>query len=332
VRALQLQEFGGPSALQVAEIDEPAPGAGEVVLEVRAVGINFPDLLSTSGAYQLKPNLPFVPGCEVAGEIRSAPEDSGWRAGDRAAAFVWSGGYAERVAVPVAQLMRLPDSVDFTTAAALVVNYHTVHFALDRRARLKADESVLVLGAAGGIGTAAVQVAKAMGARVLGGVANTDQLAVARGAGADDVLILGDAFAAEVLDGFGPIDVVVDPLGDRFFGESLRTLAPEGRVVVIGFAAGEIPVLKLNRLLLRNASALGVAWGAFLEHDPTVMATSSAALSAMSDRGALRPQIGRRVAFADIPQALAELQRGEIAGKAVAHGPREPIESTERAR
>jgi NADPH2:quinone reductase len=319
VRALELTAFDGPNGLRPTDAPEPRADADGIVVDVRAIGINYPDLLMTQGSYQVKPPLPFVPGSEIAGIVSDAPEGSGWKAGDRVAAFVWTGGYAERVYVPLNAVFPLPDDMDFRTGAATIINYHTVHFALARRGALRSGESLLVLGAGGGIGSAAVQVGKGLGAHVIGGVANDAQLDAAREAGADEVLVLSEGFSARVreLTGGRGADVVLDPLGDWLFGEAIRALAPEGRILVVGFAAGAIPELKVNRLLLKNVSAVGVAWGAFLDIDKELMVRASRSIAEMYAAGVLRPLIGGDVDFAGIPDALHRLSRGEIRGKAV---------------
>lgn len=320
MRALQLEAYDGPSALRAVELDEPVASPGDVLVDVEAIGINFPDLLATQGLYQHRPDPPFVPGCEVAGVVRAAPDASPWMAGDRVAAFVWDGGYAETVRVPLASVVALPRECDSATAAGMVVNYHTAYFALAHRGRLARGETVLVLGAGGGIGSASVQVAAGLGARVIAGVASEEQRVVAEDAGADEVIVLRDGFAAvvrELTAGRGA-DVVLDPLGDWLFDEAVRALSLEGRVLVVGFAAGGIPTIKVNRLLLRNASVVGVAWGAFLGHDDDLMRRGGDALNVMFERGVVAPRIGARYAFDQIPEALERLGRGEIAGKAVA--------------
>lgn len=319
MRALELTGFDGPDALRPTDAPEPRADADGIVVDVRAIGINYPDLLMTQGAYQLKPEVPFVPGSEIAGVVREAPEGSGWGPGDRVAAFVWSGAYAERVYVPLNAVFPLPPGMDFRTGAATIINYHTTHFALSRRGRLAEGETLLVLGAAGGIGSAAVQVGRGLGARVLGGVADENQLDAAREAGANEVLVLAEGFSKrvrELTDGRG-VDLVLDPLGDWLFGEAVRALAPEGRILVVGFAAGAIPEVKVNRLLLKNVSAVGVAWGAFLDIDKDLMGQASRALADMHARGALHPLIGGEFGFEDIPEALHRLSRGEIRGKGV---------------
>jgi NADPH2:quinone reductase len=321
----QLMNYVGPQGLQLAhDLPEPTPSASEVLLDIHAIGINFPDLLATQGLYQLKAPLPFTPGCEIAGIVREAPSDSGWTSGQRAAAFGWQGGYAETAVVPLRTLMAVPDGTALDAAAAMVVDYHTVLFALARRGAVRDGETVMVLGAGGGIGTAALQVAKGLGATVVGGVANAAQAEIAQAAGADHVIVLAEGFAQslrELTSGRG-VDVVLDPFGDWLFDEALRALAPEGRILVVGFAAGQIPNLKVNRLLLRNAAAVGVAWGAFLDVDPSWMAISSERLDDLLANGFLRPHIGARYRFDQIPEALETLQRGAISGKAIVRSPR----------
>jgi NADPH:quinone reductase len=319
MRAFQLKDYVGPAGLELVELPAPEPAADEVLIGVRAIGVNFPDLLMTKGQYQYRPDLPTVPGCEVAGQVVRAPQGSEWSVGERVAAFVWQGSFAEQAAVPLNSLVRVPDDVDFAAAAAMVVNYHTVLFALARRGRVQPGETVLVMGAGGGIGTAAVQVALGLGARVVAGVADEDQVATAQAAGAPDVVVLDRGFSARVreLTGGRGVDAVLDPLGDWLFDEALRALAPEGRILVIGFAAGQIPQVKVNRLLLRNVGVLGVAFGAFLELEPALMGEQARALDRMIGDGVVRPQIGARFDFERIPEALAQLEIGQIAGKGV---------------
>lgn len=320
MRAFQLDAYEGPGALRIADVPQPTGDDDCALVDVHAVGINFPDLLLTKGQYQDKPALPVVPGCEIAGVVHEAPAGSRWSAGDRVAAWIRDGGYAERARVPVDSLAPLPDEADFDTGAAMVVNYHTVHFALSRRGRLTAGETLLVLGAGGGIGTAAVQVGRGLGARVIGGVANGEQVATARAAGADEVLVLGESFSREVreLTGGRGVDAALDPLGDWLFVEATRALAPEGRILVVGFAAGDIPTLRVNRLLLKNISAVGVGWGAFLDVDPSIVLTAAESLNAMYAAGAVRPHISARLRFEEIPDGLRRLEQGRIAGKAIA--------------
>ncbi|MGV2984222.1 NADPH:quinone oxidoreductase family protein [Microbacterium sp. AGC85] len=311
--------YEGPSGLVLEDVPEPVRCADDLLVAVDAIGVNFPDLLMTRGQYQLKPELPFVPGCELAGTVIEASPHSGWSVGERVSSFVWTGAYAERATIPVATAARIPDDIEATTAAAMIVNYQTVLFALDRRARLRSGETVLVLGAAGGIGSAAVQIARGLGATVIAGIADEQQRVVAERSGADQVVVLEQGFASTVKDiaGGRGIDVVVDPLGDWLFDEAVRTLAPEGRIVVIGFAAGKIPTIAVNRLLLRNASVIGAAWGAFLDLEPELVSRQTDAILGMLRSGAVRPQIDRIGTFAELPQELERLSRGEIRGKSV---------------
>ncbi len=319
MRAFRLHSYDGPAGLRLDEISEPTGDDATAVVEVRAIGINFPDLLLTKGQYQRKPDTPFTPGCEVAGVIRWAPEGSGWSAGDRVMAFIWDGSYAESVAIPVRSLVAIPDDMGFDIAAGLVVNHHTVHFALARRGQVQPGEHVLVMGAGGGIGSAAVQVAKGLGARVIAGVAGDHEVPVAKESGADDVIILERGFAAQVrgLTDDDGVDAILDPLGDWLFDEAVRALASEGRILVVGFAAGDIPSLRTNRLLLRNVSAVGVAWGATLDKDPDLLAWGAAALHRMYADGSVRPHIGERFSFEEIPVALQRLDAHDVRGKAI---------------
>ncbi len=318
MKAFQLLSYDGPAGLSLGEVQPPRPADQELLVEVHAVGINFPDLLMTRGQYQLKPDLPFVPGCELAGTVAEAPPGSRWTAGDRVSAFIWKGAYAEQALIPIAVAARVPDDVSLVSAAAMIVNYQTVMFALDRRAGLRQGETVLVLGAAGGIGTAALQIAKGLGARVIAGVAGKAQIGVATRAGADDVIVLERGYAAAIKDLLGRgVDVVVDPLGNWLFDEAVRCLEPEGRVLVLGFAAGQIPTVAVNRLLLRNISVVGAAFGAFLDREPELAAKQGDRITDLVRAGIVTPQIDRIYPFDDLPAALERLGRGEVHGKAV---------------
>jgi NADPH:quinone reductase len=319
VRAFELHSYDGPSALREVEIDPPVPTGDELLVDVHAIGVNLPDLLLTQGKYQHRPELPAVPGCEIAGTVARAPEGSRWRPGDRVCAFVWDGGFAEQAVVPLHAVAAVPDGIDLSAAAAMTVNHHTAHFGLHRRGSLREGETVLVLGAAGGVGVAAIQVAKGSGAHVIAAVRREEQKQLTDEAGADETILVGDGFADEVRDltGGRGVDVVVDPVGGWLFDEARRCLAPEGRLLVIGFAAGEIPEVRVNKLLLRNVSVVGVAFGAFLELDPGLVERQAASLADMHAAGHLAPMIGRRFAFGALPGALQALEAGEIPGKAV---------------
>ncbi|SHN46493.1 NADPH:quinone oxidoreductase family protein [Cryptosporangium aurantiacum] len=316
MRAVQITSLAGPSALEVATIDEPAAGPDSVVVDVHVAGVTFPEVLQSRGEYQVKPPLPFVPGSEVAGVVRSAPEGSGLSAGQRVAAFPGLGGFAETVAVSPAMVFPLPDAVTFEAGASLPMNYLTVHFGLVRRGQLKAGDTVLVHGAAGGVGTAAVQLASALGARVIAVVSSDEKVGTAKAAGADEV-VLADGFkdAVKGLTGGRGVDIVVDPVGGDRFTDSLRSLAREGRLLVIGFTGGEIPQVKVNRLLLNNISVVGVGWGAFWMPQPSYLQEQWADLLPLIEAGKLDPVVGRSFPLERAVDALLELDERRAAGK-----------------
>ena len=275
MRAIQIVELNGPDSLRLADIDEPS-GEG-VVVDVRAAGVSFPEVLQSRGLYQVKPDLPFVPGSEVGGVVRSAPAGSGLAPGDRVAAFPMLGGFAEVAVAPAHFTFKLADELDFAQGAALILNYHTAHFSLVRRGRLRAGETVLVHGAAGGVGTASIQVAKGLGARVLAVVSSDEKAHVAWEAGADEVL-RSDGDWKDAAKQLGGADLVLDPVGGDRFTDSLRSLNPDGRLLVVGFTAGSIPEVKVNRLLLNNISVVG-------ERFP--LERASDALALLDGRGAV---------------------------------------------
>ena len=287
------------------------PGAGG--------GLSFPDLLLSKGQYQLRPDLPFTLGVDLAGDVVSAPEGSGLAAGDRVAGVLPHGAAGELAVVPAEAVFPLPDATSYDAGAALPMNYLTAHFALVERAGLRAGETVLVHGAAGGVGTATIQVARALGARTIGVVSTEAKAAVARAAGADETVLL-DGFkdaVAELTDGRG-VDVVVDVVGGEAFTDSLRSLAPLGRLLVVGFAAGQgIPEVKVNRLLLNNIDVRGVGWGAYaFTHQGYLRGQWDALLPWLED-GLVDPPIGATYALDDVVRALAELDERRATGKVV---------------
>lgn len=262
MRAVQVVRLDGPDAVEVAEVDEPTVGDGQVLIDVEAAGVVFPDLLLSRGEYQMKPDLPFLLGSEVAGTVREAPDGSGFSAGDRVAAMPVLGGFATTVAASTELVFPLPDAVSFDIGAGLPMNYLTAHFVLETRCHLAEGETVLVHGAAGGVGVACIQFAKARGATVLAVVSSEGKAEVARAAGADHaVLVDGFKDAAKEITGGAGVDVVVDPVGGDRFTDSLRSLGDDGRLAVVGFTAGDIPTVKVNRLLLNNISVVGAGWG-----------------------------------------------------------------------
>lgn len=318
MKALVAQELSGPSGLVYGDVDDVTGGPGTVVVDVRAAGVCFPDLLLISGQYQLKLPTPFIPGTEVAGVVRSAPEGSGFSPGDRVFGPVMLGGYAERAALPVQAVLPTPAELDDAQAVSLLVNYHTMYFALARRAALRPGETVLVLGSAGGVGTAAIQTAAAMGARVIAMVHREKGREFVAGLGADVVLPLEGDWSKAVRENTGGrgVDVVVDPVGGEAFDEAIRALAPEGRLLVIGFAAGGIPTVKVNRLLLRNAGVLGVGWREFLTTNPEAQAECAAGVAGLVAAG-LRPPAPQRFPLSEGRAALELLAGGGVYGKVV---------------
>jgi NADPH:quinone reductase len=318
VKAVVAQALTGPDGLSYTDADEPHPD-GNVVIDVGASGVCFPDLLLIKGEYQLKLDPPFVPGTEVAGVVRSAPDGSGLSVGQRVSALSMLGGWAERVAVPPASVLPTPDSVDDAAAVALLGNYYTMYFALERRGGLRSGETVLVLGSAGGVGTAAVQIAKAMGARVIAMVHRSGAEEFVASLGADVVLPLTDGWAQAVKDATDSrgVDMVVDPIGGPAFDDAIRVLATEGRLLVLGFASGGgIPTVKVNRLLLRNVSVVGVGLGEFINRTPGSQAEIGAGLAKLVEAG-LRPPEPVRYPLAEGPAALQLLADGGVKGKLV---------------
>jgi NADPH2:quinone reductase len=318
MRALQVQRLDGPDALTLVEVPEPEAG-DQVLIDVVAAGVSFPDLLLSRGQYQMKPPLPFTPGVEVAGVVRQAPAGAPVRQGERVMAFTMLGGFAEVVAVPVEMTFHIPERWSFEAAAGAVMNYHTAHFALHRRGRLKKGEAVVVHGAAGGVGTATIQVARGAGARVLAVVSEAAKAEVAKCAGAHEVLLSTGDWVQQVrekTDGRGA-DVVMDPVGGDIFDRSLKCMAPEGRLLVVGFTSGRIPEVTVNRLLLRNIDVVGVAWGAFLMHEPGLTATIAKELAALADQGIVEPLVGPTYPMEQGAQALRDLEQRRATGKVV---------------
>lgn len=316
--AAQVTCLDGPAAIEINDVANPTPDGNQVLIDVHAAGVNFPDLLQTRGEYQMKPPLPFVLGSEVAGVVRAAPSGSQFTEGDRVAAFPMLGGFSEQVAVDPRFVFALPESIDFVHGAALPMNYLTVHFAFERRAALRQGETVLVHGAAGGVGTAACQYAAAKGAHVIAVVSTPEKGEVAKAAGAHD-FVLADGFLAavkELTSGRG-VDVIVDPVGGDRFTDSLRSLAPEGRILVIGFTGRDIPTVRVNRLLLSNTTVMGAAWGEFWFRNPDYLAEQWQEILPMLTSGALDPIIGATYPLAEVSRALSDLDERRAMGKIV---------------
>jgi NADPH2:quinone reductase len=313
---VQITRLDGPTALEVVDVPLPEAGPGTVLVDVHVAGVTFPEVLQSRGEYQLKPELPFVPGSEVAGTVRSAPEGSGLAPGQRVAAFPGLGAYAEVVAVPEVMVFPLPDRLSFLQGAALPMNYLTTHFGLVQRGRLREGETVLVHGGGAHTTGGAVQLAAALGARVIAVTSTPEKAEVARAAGAHET-VLADGFrdAVRELTGGAGVDLVVDPVGGDRFTDSLRSLGREGRLLVIGFTAGEIPQVKVNRLLLNNISVVGVGWGAYWTRQPAYLQEQWAELLPLLEAGRLDPVLGTTYALEDAAQALLELDERRAAGK-----------------
>lgn len=319
MRAIQIARLDGPSAAELTEIDEP-DGTGAVVIEVHAAGVAFPDALQSRGLYQHKPPLPYVPGAELAGVVRSAPAGAHVTAGDRVAALTMlCGAMAEVVAVPVDQVFKLPDNVSFEAGAGLLFNDLTVHCALRTRGRLAPGETVLVHGAAGGIGTSTLRLAPAFGAaRTIAVVSSPEKAEFARAAGASDV-VMADGFkdaVAELTGGRG-VDLVLDPVGGDRFTDSLRSLKAGGRLLVVGFTGGEIPTVKVNRLLLNNIDAIGVGWGAWAGSHPGYLAEQWAELAPLLASGAVSAPQPVVFDLERAGEAIGSLENRSAAGKVV---------------
>ncbi len=324
MKAIQIVDLTGPdSALELLDLPEPEPthmlsaGAG-VVIDVHCAGVAFPELLQTRGEYQIKPPLPFVPGSEVSGVVRGAPDGATVKAGDRVAAFCALGGFAETAVAPPFLTFALPVELDFAQGAALILNYHTAYFALVLRGRLREGETVLVHGAAGGVGTAALQVAKGLGARTIAVVSSEDKQQVALQAGADEVLRSDGSWKDEAkeLSG-GGVDLVLDPVGGDRFTDSLRALREGGRLVVVGFAGGSIPEVKVNRLLLGNTEVVGAGWGGYAMSRPEVNGEIGGAINRLIEQGFVRPIVGERFPLERAADALRAIEERRATGKIV---------------
>jgi NADPH2:quinone reductase len=322
MRAIQITNLNGPDeALELVDIPEPeashmlTPGSG-VLVDVHAAGVSFPEVLQTRGEYQFKPELPFVPGSEVGGVVSSAPEGAAVKEGDRVAAFCFLGAFAEVAVAPEYFVFPIPDEFDFAQGAALVLNYHTAYFSLKLRGRLERGETVLVHGAAGGVGTASIQVAKGLGARTIAVVSSEEKEQVAREAGADEVVRSDGPWKDHVKE-LGGADVVLDPVGGDRFTDSLRSLREEGRVVVVGFTGGSIPEVKVNRLLLNNTEVIGAGWGAYVMTKPDVTREIGTEIGRMISEGFIRPPVGASFPLEDAGEALKLIDGRGATGKVV---------------
>lgn len=320
MRAIQIAELDGPQAAKLVEIDEPAGDDGAVIVDVHAAGVAFPDALQSRGLYQYKPAMPYTPGAEVAGVVRSAPDGAHVRPGDRVIGLTMlCGAMAEVVALQPERVFKLPDSVSYEAGAGVLFNDLTVQFALGARARLADGETVLVHGAAGGIGTSTLRIAPALAAaRTIAVVSTEEKAEVARAAGASDV-VLADGFkdAVKELTGGRGVDIVLDPVGGDRVTDSLRSLAPGGRLLVVGFTGGDIPTVKVNRLLLNNVDVVGVGWGAWTLTHPGYLQQQWAALEPLLASGAVPAPDPVVYPLERAGEAIASLEDRSALGKVV---------------
>jgi NADPH2:quinone reductase len=321
MKALLCTAWGGPDALSVGEVPSAAPGPGEILVGVRACGLNFADTLIIQGKYQERPEFPFSPGIEVSGEVlETGPGVDEFAAGDTVIAFCGHGGLAEQVVVPSGNAVRTPQGLDFVTAAGFAVVYGTAHVGLERRAGLQPGEVLLVHGAAGGVGLAAVEVGRQMGATVIATASSEEKLALATEHGAHHVINYREESFRDgvkaLTDGRGA-DVVFDPVGGEVFDQSVRCINWEGRILVIGFASGAIPELPVNLTLVKNMSVVGVYWGAYRKRDPAVLQQSWRQLLEWLAEGALSPHISATYPLAQASAALNSLMERRATGKVV---------------
>ena len=321
MKAVVCKAWGLPDTLEVQELPELGAAPGQVVIDVKAAGVNFPDVLIIQGKYQVRPELPFTPGNEVAGVVREVGIGvTHLKAGDRVIAFTQQGAFAEQVLAPAQLVMPMPPGMDFDTAAAITLTYGTSHHAVVDRAALKAGETMLVLGAAGGVGLAAIEIGKALGARVIAAASSEEKLAVCRAHGADATINYSTEDLREAIKqatgGKGP-DVIYDPVGGQYAEPAFRSIGWRGRYLVVGFANGEIPKLPFNLMLLKGASVVGVFWGDFVRKEPKGNLAAMHQLLGWLGEGKIRPLISKRYALADTHLALNDMAARKVTGKVV---------------
>jgi NADPH2:quinone reductase len=321
MKAIICKAWGPPETLVVEELPDVVPGPGQVAIDVKAAGVNFPDVLTIQNKYQFKPELPFTPGSELSGIVRAVGRGvTHYKPGDKVIAFTGQGAFAQQIVVPLLAVMPMPPGMDFETAAAITLTYGTSHHAVVDRAGLKAGETMLVLGAAGGVGLAAIEIGKALGARVIAAASSDEKLDVCKAHGADACINYSSGDLRESIKaatyGKGP-DVIYDPVGGIYAEPAFRSIGWRGRYLVVGFANGEIPKLPLNLMLLKGASLVGVFWGEFARREPDA---NFAAMSELMDwlaRGKIKPHISGRYALVDTGKALNEMAARKVTGKVV---------------
>ncbi|MAT83014.1 MAG: NADPH:quinone oxidoreductase [Gammaproteobacteria bacterium] len=321
MKAVLCKAFGPPESLVMEDVPAPEPRAGEVLVDVHACGLNFPDVLMIQGKYQSQPPFPFAPGGEIAGTVAALGEGvEGYAVGDRVFAGIGFGGFAEQVVVKARALKPVPDTMTLQQASGISTTYGTSYYALKQRADLKAGETLLVLGAAGGVGLAAVELGKAMGARVIAAASTAEKLEVARKAGADEVIDYSDGELKEkvkaLTDGKGA-DVIYDPVGGELFDQCMRCVNWYGRVLVIGFAAGDIPKVPINLILLKSCQVVGVFYGAWSARCPDEAADNFREILELQQQGRIDPLVGAEYPLAEYAEALRCLMERRAIGKVV---------------
>jgi NADPH2:quinone reductase len=321
MKAVLCKQFGPPDSLVVEDVPSPAPGAGEVVVSVKAASLNFPDVLIIQNKYQFKPPLPFSPGSELAGVVKEVGAGvQAFKPGDRVMAFTTFGAFAEEVKTEATRLVALPKAMSFIEGAAFLLTYGTTDHALRDRGALQPGETLLVLGAAGGVGLAAIEIGKALGARVIACASSEDKLAVCRSHGADATLNYATEDFRErtkaLTDGRGP-DVIYDPVGGPYSEPAFRSIAWRGRHLVVGFAAGEIPKLPLNLALLKGAAVVGVFWGDFTRREGKQFGESLRQLGRWYEEGKLKPHVSQTLPLAKAAEALKLMAARQVKGKLV---------------
>ncbi|MEE1921622.1 NADPH:quinone oxidoreductase family protein [Pseudomonas sp. 148P] len=321
MKAVLCKAHGPARDLVLEDVASPTPKKNEILLDVHAASVNFPDTLIIEGKYQFQPPMPFSPGGEAAGVVAMAGENAGaFKAGDRVMALTGWGSFAEQVAVPAYNVMPIPEGMDFVTASAFGMTYGTSMHALTQRGQLQAGETLLVLGASGGVGLAAVEIGKALGARVIAAASSAEKLETARAAGADDLIDYSQASLKDEikrLTGGKGVDVIYDPVGGDLFDQAVRGLAWNGRLLVVGFASGRIPELPVNLMLLKGGAVLGVFWGSFAQRQPADNAANFRQLFAWYAEGKLKPLVSKTYPLAEAGEAIAQLASRKAVGKLV---------------
>jgi NADPH:quinone reductase len=321
MKAVLCKKLGSADDLVVEDIPSPEPGSGQVVVQVKAAGLNFPDVLLVQGKYQFKPELPFSPGGEIAGEIIAlGPKVTGWKVGDRVVAASLWGGFREQMVVDAPRLIPLPDAISWEVGASFMMVYGTTLYALRQRGQLQAGETLLVLGAAGGVGLAAVQLGKLMGAKVIAAASSAEKLALCKEQGADEVINYQTEDlkqrVKQLTNGNGA-DVIYDPVGGSYSESALRAINWSGRYLVIGFAAGDIPKIPLNLTLLKSCQIVGVFWGASTMREPELHAANLKDLLTWISEGKIKPHISHRWPLSKAAEAINAMNSRNVLGKIV---------------